>query len=78
MRAGVSIPAGSKKPNEVLDLPFASSRKVLERELATFAGNRREVGMLNPLRDKNEGMFIPGGEKVRRLFFLGSCPMHSL
>ena len=29
------------------------SRKAQERELATFDENRRAVGMLNPMRDKN-------------------------
>ena len=28
--------------------------KARERELATFDGNRRAVGMLNPTREKNE------------------------
>ena len=28
-------------------------RKARERELATFDENRRAVGMLNPMRDKN-------------------------
>ena len=32
-----------------------------ERELATFDENRRAVGMLNPMRDKNEGTYR-GGE----------------
>ena len=36
-------------------------RKAQERELATFDGNRRAVGMLNPMRDKNEGTYR-GGE----------------
>ena len=27
-------------------------RKARERELATFDGNRRAAGMLNPMRDK--------------------------
>ena len=30
-------------------------RKAGERELATFDENRRAVGMLNPMRDKNDG-----------------------
>ena len=29
----------------------------------TFDANRRAVGMLNPLRDKNEGFFIPGDRR---------------
>ena len=29
-------------------------RKARDRELATFDENRRAVGMLNPMRDKNE------------------------
>ena len=29
-------------------------RKARECELATFNGNRRAVGMLNPIRDKDE------------------------
>ena len=37
------------------------SRKARERELAKFDENRRAVGMLNPLRDKNEGTYR-GGE----------------
>ena len=32
-------------------------RKARERELATFDENRRAMGMLNPMRDKNEGMY---------------------
>ena len=36
-------------------------RKAQERELATFDENRRAVGMLNPMRDKNEGTYR-GGE----------------
>ena len=36
-------------------------RKARQRELATFDENRRAVGMLNPLRDENEGTY-PGGE----------------
>ena len=30
-------------------------RKARERESATFDENRRAVGKLNPMRDKNEG-----------------------
>ena len=33
----------------------------VERELATFDENRRAVGMMNPMRDKNEGTYR-GGE----------------
>ena len=33
------------------------SRKARERELAKFDENRRAVGMLNPMRDKNEGTY---------------------
>ena len=36
-------------------------RKARERELATFDENRQAVGMLNPMRDKNEGTYR-GGE----------------
>ena len=36
-------------------------RKAREREFATFDQNRRAVGMLNPMRDKTEGMYR-GGE----------------
>ena len=36
-------------------------RKPRERKLATFGENRRAVGMLNPMRDKNEGTY-QGGE----------------
>ena len=36
-------------------------RKARERELATFDENRRAVGMLNPMRDKNQGTYW-GGE----------------
>ena len=36
-------------------------RKARERELATFDENQRAVGMLNPVRDKNEGTYR-GGE----------------
>ena len=36
-------------------------RKARERELATFDENRRAAGMLNPMRDKNEGTYR-GGE----------------
>ena len=32
-------------------------RKARERELATFDENRPAVGMLNPVRDKNEGTY---------------------
>ena len=35
--------------------------KARERELATFDENRRAVGMLNPVRDENEGTYR-GGE----------------
>ena len=31
--------------------------KARERELATFDENRQAVGMLNPMRDKNEGTY---------------------
>ena len=37
------------------------SRKARKRELATFDESRREVGMLNPMRDKTEGA-CRGGE----------------
>ena len=33
----------------------------VERELATFDENRRAVGMMNPMRDKNEGTYRGGG-----------------
>ena len=36
-------------------------RKAREREIAAFDANRRVVGMLNPMRDKNEGTYR-GGE----------------
>ena len=36
-------------------------RKARDRELATFDENRRAVGMLSPMRDKNEGTYR-GGE----------------
>ena len=44
---------------------FPSSLKALliERKLARFDENRKTVGMLNPLRDKNEGFFIPGDRR---------------
>ena len=32
-------------------------RRARERELATFDENRGAVGMLNPMRDKNEGTY---------------------
>jgi len=32
-------------------------RKAREREFATFDETRRAVGMLNPMRDKNEGKY---------------------
>ena len=32
-------------------------QKARERELATFDENRRAVGMLNPMCDKNEGTY---------------------
>ena len=35
-------------------------RKARGRELATFDENRRAVGMLNPMRDKNEGTYRGG------------------
>ena len=31
--------------------------------LATYDENRRAVEMLNPMRDKNEGTYIPGGRR---------------
>ena len=37
------------------------SRKERNRELATFDESRRAVGMLKPMRDKNEGTYR-GGE----------------
>ena len=44
-----------------------NSRKPRERELliAKNGGkkNRRALGMLNPLRDKSEGTYIPDGER---------------
>ena len=36
------------------------SRKTRERESATFGENRRAVGMLNPMRDKNKGTYRRG------------------
>ena len=36
-------------------------RKAREHELATFDENRRSLGMLNPMCDKNEGTYR-GGE----------------
>ena len=39
---------------------YLRKRKAQERELATFDENRRAVGMLNPMHDKNEGT-APGG-----------------
>ena len=43
-------------------------RKAQERELATFDENRRAVGMLNPMRDNNEGTpDVPGRRRD------GSC-----
>ena len=44
--------------NLSLRLPVSGKR---ESELATFDKNRREVGMLNPMRDKIEGTYR-GGE----------------
>ena len=41
------------------------SRKARERELATFDGNRRAAGMLNPMRDKNS-WHVPGGRDDTR------------
>ena len=38
------------------------SRNARERELATFDENRRAVGMLDPMRDKTEGTYVPGGK----------------
>ena len=38
-------------------------RKTRERELATFDEDRQAVGMLNPMRDKNEGTYW-GGERT--------------
>ena len=35
-------------------------RKARERELAKYDENRRAVGMLNPMRDKNEGTYRGG------------------
>ena len=35
-------------------------RKARELELATFHENRRVVGMLNPMREKNEGTYRRG------------------
>ena len=32
-------------------------RKALKRELATLNENRRAVGMLSPMREKNEGTY---------------------
>ena len=37
-------------------------RKARERESATFDENRRTVGMLNPMRDKNERTYRGGKE----------------
>ena len=34
-----------------------SPRKARDRDLAKFDGNRLALGMLNPLRDKNEGAY---------------------
>ena len=31
--------------------------KVRERDIATFDANQRVAGMLNPMRDKNEGTY---------------------
>ena len=53
MRAGVRIPAGCKKTKMYFYVFFFfSSRIERERGFAKFDGNRRAVGMLNPLRDK--------------------------
>ena len=35
-------------------------RKARKRELATFDENRRAVGMLDTMRDKNEGTYRAG------------------
>ena len=47
------------------------SGKRQESELATFDGNRRAVGMLNPMRDKNEGTYR-GGEGTKPV--TTACP----
>ena len=38
--------------------------KAGERELANFDGNRRAVGMLNPMRDKHDGVHGGGNGMV--------------
>ena len=48
------------------------SRNARERELAKFDENRRAMGVLNSLLDKNEGMFSPGGE--RKTPVTTACP----
>ena len=48
-----------KKNKEKYLCAFFSSRKARERELAKMDENRRPVEMLNPLREKNDGMLIP-------------------
>ena len=40
-------------------------RKARERELATFDESRRAVGMLNPMRDTNEGILCAMLMKAR-------------
>ena len=42
-------------------MPAFASRQARECELVDFNDNRRDVGMVNPMRDKNGDMFIPGG-----------------
>ena len=48
--------------------PYCTSNELdAEDSLAKFDENRRAVGMLNPLRDKNGGMFIPMGQGTKHL-----------
>ena len=59
MKAGIRFPAGTLKKKRTL-CAFCRRGKGESVSERSSMENRRAVGMLNPLRDKDEGFAVPG------------------